>query len=58
MSWPAKRHALAANAIELGQIEAAIIGTEDSQHLVENTIALLMSMNPGHVKRLKWRLRH
>ncbi|MBA63024.1 MAG: 3-oxoacyl-ACP synthase III [Planctomycetaceae bacterium] len=34
--------ALAANAIELGQIEAAlIVGTEDSRHLVENTIRSL-----------------
>ncbi|MEC9097264.1 MAG: 3-oxoacyl-ACP synthase III, partial [Planctomycetota bacterium] len=34
--------ALAANAIELGQIEAAlIVGTEDSRYLVENTIRSL-----------------
>ena len=34
--------ALAANAIELGQIEAAlVVGTEDSRHLVENTVRSL-----------------
>ena len=34
--------AMAANAIELGQIEAAlIVGTEDSRHLVDNTIRSL-----------------
>jgi len=39
--------AMAANAIELGQIEAAlIVGTEDSRPLVENTVR---SLNQDHV---------
>ncbi len=46
--------ALAANAIELGQIEAAlIVGTEDSRHLVENTIRSLNEDESWNRKTVK-----